>query len=287
MCSSDLLELQHSIRGDLGRIYLDNRQYQDAVESLTPVCTGERGAWWLHKLRAKAQFGLGHFEEALADLNTAIELKPDDMSTLGQIATDQVVECPDEAFRSGLLKLANRAVLLNSGSAFAYSVRAGILEALGETTRALEDYTKAFEIDPDNGVVCNNFAWHLAKDPGVDIESAKRAVDLATKAASLQPAVGGHWNTLGVCQFRTQDYVKAIQSLEKSEELGNQEYVAYNGFFLAMAYWHLNHKDEAGKWYDKSVDWMDKNQPKNDELLRFRAEAEALMNDRSKNSDTP
>lgn len=36
-------------------------------------------------------------------------------------------------------------------------------------------------------------------------------------------------------------------------------------------------KKEARKWYDRAVEWKDENQPKTDELLRFRAEAADLL----------
>jgi hypothetical protein len=48
-------------------------------------------------------------------------------------------------------------------------------------------------------------------------------------------------------------------------------------FFLAMAHWHLGDKPQACSWYEKAVPWMDKNQPKDEELIRFRAEAAAFM----------
>jgi hypothetical protein len=44
-----------------------------------------------------------------------------------------------------------------------------------------------------------------------------------------------------------------------------------------MAHWQLGQKDEARKWMDQAVEWMDKNQPQNDELRRFRAEATQMM----------
>jgi hypothetical protein len=50
-----------------------------------------------------------------------------------------------------------------------------------------------------------------------------------------------------------------------------------DGFFLTMAHWQLGHKTEARKWYDQAVHWMEKNKPKDDELRRFRAEAEELL----------
>jgi hypothetical protein len=48
-------------------------------------------------------------------------------------------------------------------------------------------------------------------------------------------------------------------------------------FFLAMTHWQLSDKVEARQWYDKAVEWMDKNQPQNDELQRFRTEAAELL----------
>ena len=50
-----------------------------------------------------------------------------------------------------------------------------------------------------------------------------------------------------------------------------------NGFFLTMAYWNLQQEDEARRWFDKSAEWMKKNQPLNDELRRFHAEAAELL----------
>ena len=44
-----------------------------------------------------------------------------------------------------------------------------------------------------------------------------------------------------------------------------------------MAEWQLGNKDEARKWYDQALQWMEKNQPQNEELRRFRAEAAEIL----------
>ena len=46
-----------------------------------------------------------------------------------------------------------------------------------------------------------------------------------------------------------------------------------------MAHWQLGHKDEARTWYDKAAAWMEKDNHGGgeDELIRFRAEAAALL----------
>ena len=48
-------------------------------------------------------------------------------------------------------------------------------------------------------------------------------------------------------------------------------------FFLAMTHWQLGSKEEARKWYDQAVQWMEKNAPENGELRHFRAEAAKLL----------
>jgi hypothetical protein len=49
-----------------------------------------------------------------------------------------------------------------------------------------------------------------------------------------------------------------------------------------MACWRLGKKEEARKWYDQAVRWMDKNLPNNAELRLFRAEAEELLGVKAK-----
>ena len=91
------------------------------------------------------------------------------------------------------------------------------------------------------------------------------------------------------------NWSEAIAALEKSTALaGGGD--ANDWLFLAMAHWQLgtaqnapsampvsasvlapsSHRTQAHDWYQKVVEWMDKNNP-HDELRRFRTEAEELM----------
>ena len=87
---------------------------------------------------------------------------------------------------------------------------------------------------------------------------------------------GNNWNTLGVAQYRAGDWKAAITALDKSMEL-RKGGDSFDWFFLAMAHYQLGDKKEAGKWYDQALEWEEKNQPKNEELVRFRAEAKDLL----------
>ena len=70
---------------------------------------------------------------------------------------------------------------------------------------------------------------------------------------------------------------EAIAALDKAETLSPGDNFGFNGFFLAMAECQLDQQDKARQWYDKAVEWTDEHLPDNEELLRFRAEAEELM----------
>jgi uncharacterized protein HemY len=81
---------------------------------------------------------------------------------------------------------------------------------------------------------------------------------------------------VGVAHYRTGDWKAATLALEKSMQL-RKGGDSFDWFFLAMAHWQLGAKDKARAWYDRAVQWMDKNQPKSKELRRFRAEASQLL----------
>jgi hypothetical protein len=44
-----------------------------------------------------------------------------------------------------------------------------------------------------------------------------------------------------------------------------------------MVHQRLGDGDRPRKWYDQAVPWMGENQPKNEGLVRFRAEAASLL----------
>jgi hypothetical protein len=74
------------------------------------------------------------------------------------------------------------------------------------------------------------------------------------------------------------DLEKAIELRPRSKsdfwDFWNQ---AGDAFFLAMAHWKLDEKDEARRWYDKAVEWMKKHLGNTRYLERYRAEAAELL----------
>jgi tetratricopeptide (TPR) repeat protein len=161
----------------------------------------------------------------------------------------------------------NPAILLESSNA---------LGAMGRWDKAIAGYTTAIELDQKSALTLNNLAWLLTTCPDLKFRDGTKAVGLAKKAIDLAAKEGDYWNTLGAAYCRAGDSKAAIAALQKSMEL-RKGGDSFDWFFLAMAHWQMGKKDEARKWYDKGVGWMEKNQPENEELLRFRAEAAELL----------
>jgi tetratricopeptide (TPR) repeat protein len=125
--------------------------------------------------------------------------------------------------------------------------------------------------------------WFLAACPDERFRKPKEAIELAEKAIEGSPKLGVLWRTLGVARYRAGDDRGAVTALEKSLELGVNGWGyrtrpdSSEWFFLAMAHWRLGDKEQARKWYDKAVEWTDKNRPGDPELRRFREEAAEVL----------
>ena len=145
----------------------------------------------------------------------------------------------------------------------------------GRSSEARADMEKATTLAPGDPEPMNHLAWWLATDPKVGNRDPGRALRLAARAVELAPK-SSHWNTLGVAHFRASDWKAAIHALKRSMDL-RKGGDGTDWFFLAMAHWQLGDKPQARSWYEKAIPWMEKNQPKNEELIRFRAEAAALL----------
>ena len=126
-------------------------------------------------------------------------------------------------------------------------------------------------------------AWILATWPDAKLRHPERAVELAKKAIDLAPGFWIAWKTLGAAHYRAGDWKAAVAALDKSLELRKGGDAAVQ-LFLAMAHGKLGNPHEARKAYKQAVQWLEENKEalENDkgqaeELLRFRAEAEEVL----------
>jgi hypothetical protein len=94
---------------------------------------------------------------------------------------------------------------------------------------------------------------------------------------------------LGAAYFNNGDGQEAVQALQKATQLPSSPSIAsvtflvrsssssINGFYLAMACWKTDQKEQARKSYDQAVVWMDKYRLQDEETRRLRSEAAAML----------
>jgi tetratricopeptide (TPR) repeat protein len=209
-------------------------------------------------------------------MSWAVRLLAEQLAAAGQ-PQDAVQTCRRQISFCEKLQPDHPQVDFKPQLANAYLALSFSLTKSGAVDEAKQSWEKAVEMGLSDANALNEFAWNLVTARDVEPALAALAVQAAQQAAKVAPNDAMISNTLGVAQCRAGNWADAVGSLAKAEELAPGKYLAFNGFFLAMAHWQLDHKDEARTWYDRSVEWMEKNQPKNEELVRFRAEAEQLL----------
>jgi serine/threonine protein kinase/WD40 repeat protein len=124
--------------------------------------------------------------------------------------------------------------------------------------------------------LCNSYAWDLANAAGTSRDPG-RALTLARRSVALVPNQAAYLNTMGVAQYRAGRYVEAIATLDRSLAAGHGQGDGYDLLFQAMAHWQLGHKPQSLTCFHKAVEWMEKNRRDDEQLIRFRAEAAALL----------
>lgn len=153
---------------------------------------------------------------------------------------------------------------------------ATVRTARGRLEDAERIYQRLLEIRPDSPVALNNLAWALVKDPDVKLRDPTRAVAIAKRAVELESRNGIYWNTLGVVHYRAGDWPAANDALERAMSLRSGG-DSFDWFVLAMAYHQQGEIIDSRFWYDSAVEWMATHKPKDEELVRFHAEARSLL----------
>ena len=184
-----------------GKFYLEHLQdYDNALRDFNAAIEQwpTQLHWW-YKRRGLAHFHLGHLQEALADITTALELKPSESSSLTWIPPKLVAECPDQSFRDGMLELAEKTLAAHD-SAISRIRRARLLEALGQDERAETDLDKAIELEPEK------YAWRSRRIAFFsERERWEEATEDLAKAIELKPDQHYHYYQRALVALATGD----------------------------------------------------------------------------------
>ncbi len=184
----------------------------------------------------------------------------------------------------------------DANDAEAYHHRAHALADLNRFAEAIDDFTRAIRLRPDDvhfrafrGRIYQSLKQH---DPAIaDLEAAlarktdefgvrerlallcnnrawelakapeprrdlDRALALSRRSLALDPDQIVSLNTLGVVEYRVGRYAEAIATLERSLASNRGQSDAFDLFFMAMAHHRLGHREEARSCFDRAVRWL-------------------------------
>jgi tetratricopeptide (TPR) repeat protein len=255
-----------------GNCYFRKGEFAKAVEDYSHAIKLKPGEGWYWHERAFAYLMLGQHEKAIADHSASIEISDQDAGQrLRRGHSYRALGELDKAEADY-----NRAVELNPSYWENWYSRGRAYAERGQPDKAQADFAKASELCPKDAGSLNNLAWKLATSADPNERNVSMAVALAKKGIEVDPNSVLLPNTLGVAHYRAGNWNDAVEWLKKSMDV-RKGGDSFDWFFLVMTHWQLGNKDEARKWYDQAIDWMDKNAPTNEELKRFRAEAAELL----------
>jgi tetratricopeptide (TPR) repeat protein len=214
-----------------------------------------------------AYLELKRFDKASAEYHRAADLDPKDSEGHYHVGlVHQMNDKLDEAIAAY-----SRAIELEPDHGSAHRNRAVALLKNGQAPLAINDFEVVVKLRLNNPVAHYELAKCLCTANRWD-----EAIEALLTATRLQSDYAEAHQLLGMAQYRAGDYKSSIKNLNKAVELRNGG-DGLDWFVLAMVHWQLDRKDDARKWYDKAVGWMEKNAPTNKELLVLRAEATKLL----------
>jgi len=237
-------------RFNLGLCYESQGNFNRAVECYGEVLAlqgDHRGALYSY---AHALWARGDYEASLTAWERAVKLHPD--------------------FQAGWsnLGLARKTFGDYDGAIAAYRESLDLVRA-GQGSTEIQG-------DPPGVWERAALAWALVLHPEADKRRPEEAYQLAREAVELAPQTGWIRSTLGFACYRAGAYEDAVTTLREAARLPDGV-EANNAFFLAMALWQLDRKEEARAEYGRAVASMEASTVDDPELGLFRTEAEELL----------
>jgi tetratricopeptide (TPR) repeat protein len=201
-----------------------------------------RGNTWDWFAQGYSLGGLGRYDEALASLDKAIELDPNNVPVwyLRGLALGNI-----ENYNEALASF-DKAIELGLNDAYVWLQRGAALSRLGRWDEALVSYNKVVELDQNNVL-----AWLGQAAALVDLGRLDKVLASLDKVIKLDSNNALAWSGRGLALADFGRYDEALASFDKAIELGNQS--SYVFFNRAKALLALDRWDEGTAALDEAL----------------------------------
>lgn len=201
----------------------------DAVNSTKTDAAG-------YQRRAAVYLKFKAFDQALANLDKAIELSP---AEAAYYDTREAVYCELKQFDRALTD-ANHVIEIYPKSGRSYVSRGFIYMKQRDEARALADFEEAIRLNPQDSLAYINESAVYAR-----MGKYQLAYDSADKAIKIDATNSGGFCNRGEAAFNLHRYEDAIADLTRSIEIGKTLCGGENFYYRAKAYDAIGKKDLA------------------------------------------
>ncbi|MBE9592380.1 MAG: tetratricopeptide repeat protein, partial [Proteobacteria bacterium] len=141
----------------------------------------------------------------------------------------------------------NKAIELNPEDAMAYNNRGAAYAKLKKQEKAIEAYNKAIELNPEDATAYNNRGTTY-----YELKKQEKAIEDYNKAIELNPGYAMAYNNRGNAYAKLKKQEKAIEDYNKAIELNPEDATAYNN--RGTTYDELKKQEKAIEDYNKAIE---------------------------------
>jgi len=258
-----------------GKVYLQQEDYENAVEQLTIAIKNAPGAWEPHMWLGRTYAEIDELEMASDHLHQALDLAPDEKAVSECV---NAIAFYNQAFRNeGNSKMEaaqyemalieyEKALIIDPGNTASLINLGAAYQNLGDHDAAIGAYEDAQALDPENEQILeyllDAYSYKAASLASPGVEDYASAIDYYERIERVAPDFKDLMFNLGNMHYLSEHWRKAIDYFEVylQEEAADTDALSrvyYSYWKLAEQIWDL---DEvlATEYYEKVIEAVQK-----------------------------
>jgi len=229
--------------GVLASLDLQAKQPAKAVERLQAQIAKEPANGGFYTQLATTQLLMGNYTDALASSQKAMQYSPNSLDAVNVYTQAQIYLHNVDSAIATWQGLADA----HPNSAQPWQILGSLMEAKGDQMKAMDEYKKALQLDPNNAVSANNLAYLMVQNG----QNADVALTLAQTARHAMPDSAHTADTLAWVYYFKGNYYAARDLLEGALRI-NPDNPSMN-LHLGMTYSKMNDKNNAMQYLKKAA----------------------------------
>lgn len=201
----------------LGGLYFDNKKYEEAAKVMDEAIEFFPDDFTVNLILGLSLAQLDKHSDAKPYLKKSVELNPNDLTSLSSYAYT-LSKLSENDMAVNYLK---QALSIKPDDVNLLGTLGLIYDSMEKWAECDSVYERALQIDPQNALVNNNYAYSLS-ERGERLNSALRMVEIAITA---EPENTSYLDTIGWVYFKLGNYREAKKYLEKAIDIGGEKSV--------------------------------------------------------------